>query len=149
VKTRIPYQATRPSPYRSNVSVSELSESPPRRQIHDDSLAHGGVEGAGRIHLGALLRVGVDDLDACSRRVVHVSESTLSTAQHLPRRIGENDVVAAPSKPECLMAGTTADVDDPSRRRGQMHVQLPRGGCAVRAVDRSGQMLGSSGVVRR
>jgi hypothetical protein len=73
------------------------------------------------------LRVSLHQLDTFSDRWLHGAESLGSPAQHLVRRVGENDVIAALGKPQRLMPRAAADIDDARRGRWQVQVELPGG----------------------
>jgi hypothetical protein len=72
------------------------------------------------------LRISVHQLDTFSSGRLQRVKSLGCPTQHLLRRIGENDLVATLGQPHRLMSRTAANIDDPSRRRRQMQVELPR-----------------------
>ena len=90
-------------------------------------MAEDGIEASRRITLKTVSRVSLNELDTFSCHRLQRVESIASTAKHLLRRIGENELVAALRKSERLMSRTAADIDDPPRRRRQVEVELARG----------------------
>jgi hypothetical protein len=72
------------------------------------------------------LRISPHQLDTFSSGRLQRVKSLGCPTQHLLGRVGENDLVATLSQPHRLMSRTAANIDDPSRRRGQMKVELPR-----------------------